>query len=885
MKRNLLLGFAALTTFALPSCQKAVHVEDSPNMVTVTLVADKAGDDTRAAAVEGENKVSYVWTDTDIANLKLFVVTTEMTTGDDPKEEEVLTEVVNPTIDVSTDNKTLTITATVAENSTLRAAVTSEWTGKEGDKNRKPRLPSTQRPLVDNFDPNADILVAEDVTVSELVKEKLTFHRPVTINKMTLKGLASNETISKVVLSSEKHLTGYYKYDTGAMSAQQTELTVKYEPAVMADANGVFPVYFVTMPNVDHTITLTVETSKNSKKYRYSKTFGTVSFNKGKFSTFSVDLSGCGEEIVDVNYSGEWIIAGTDSNHSIAATGYSSGNVYPASEVNLDEDDEVVTVYSETTDPFKMTISLVTAGDNAGLYTIMDANGKYLSATGGTKDNNMKGLTAPDADQSYWSIVQRTDGTFDIIAANLGDDGKKYMRVNYNNGTPRVTCYGSSSNQPRPVLYPFDKAVVGEPPIPTYDFESVAELNELVTNSSSSYSGYLTDAVVSFVPAANVAIIKDATGSVMYYKSSHGLKQGQTYTGAIDVTAIKYNGLYSEITAISGASFSGSQTTVNPESIALADLIGNYDDYQNAYVSVAGLTVVSIGSNNKDINVTDGSNNYVVFYNPGSPSCLVGDVITAIGTVTKYQTTEEIKVWAAADLVVTASSPKAVTFTQPSEEGCSIAVSVGGSAISSGTTVVSGTTVTLTATAGDEYSFIGWNVTGANVTDASSATTTFTMGASEVVISASFVSSGGEGGTLIIDFESDSATYTDWTFNNMTSQQTESITAHGGTNYGTTGGKTTAYVVTKNKIQYPGTLTVYFSKQTTNSSSSTWYIQVSSDGSTWTDVKTQSATSMSKGEWVEVSQDLSSYSNVYVRVYYSGSTAVRNIDDLSLTYN
>ena len=47
---------------------------------------------------------------------------------------------------------------------------------------------------------------------------------------------------------------------------------------------------------------------------------------------------------------------------------------------------------------------------------------------------------------------------------------------------------------------------------------------------------------------------------------------------------------------------------------------------------------------------------------------------------------------------------------------------------------------------------------------------------------------------------------------------------------------------------------------------------------------TQSATSMTKGSWVEVTQDLTSYNDVYIRVYYTGSTAIRNIDDVSLVY-
>lgn len=138
--------------------------------------------------------------------------------------------------------------------------------------------------------------------------------------------------------------------------------------------------------------------------------------------------------------------------------------------------------------------------------------------------------------------------------------------------------------------------------------------------------------------------------------------------------------------------------------------------------------------------------------------------------------------------------------------------------------------------------------------------------------------------SLTIDFESESSSYTNWTFTNMVSKSSGSITAHGGTYYGTTGSKATASIVTTAKIASPQVLQFFVSKQSGNTTASSWKVQVSTDGSTWTDVKTQDATSMVKGEWVEVSQSLTSYSKVYVRVYYSGSTAVRNIDDLLLTY-
>ena len=133
-----------------------------------------------------------------------------------------------------------------------------------------------------------------------------------------------------------------------------------------------------------------------------------------------------------------------------------------------------------------------------------------------------------------------------------------------------------------------------------------------------------------------------------------------------------------------------------------------------------------------------------------------------------------------------------------------------------------------------------------------------------------------------INFEAVPAAYSDWSMTNV-ERSTSAITAHGGTYYGTTGGKATASIQTKAKYANPGVFTCYVSKTTSNTTSSTWYIQVSSDGSEWTNAGTKSATSMTAGSWEKFSADLSSYSNVYVRLYYNGSTAVRTVDDISLT--
>jgi hypothetical protein len=133
-----------------------------------------------------------------------------------------------------------------------------------------------------------------------------------------------------------------------------------------------------------------------------------------------------------------------------------------------------------------------------------------------------------------------------------------------------------------------------------------------------------------------------------------------------------------------------------------------------------------------------------------------------------------------------------------------------------------------------------------------------------------------------IDFEANLIeAYTNWDFVNIASATT-TINAHGGTYYGNTGGKTTASITTKEKVALPGTLTFYISKESTNTTASSWVAQVSSDGSSWTDVETFDAKAMDKGVWNECTADLSEYSNVYVRISYGSSSAIRAIDDISL---
>ncbi len=138
-----------------------------------------------------------------------------------------------------------------------------------------------------------------------------------------------------------------------------------------------------------------------------------------------------------------------------------------------------------------------------------------------------------------------------------------------------------------------------------------------------------------------------------------------------------------------------------------------------------------------------------------------------------------------------------------------------------------------------------------------------------------------------IDFETNNLeAYVNWEFTNI-GIKTTTITAHGGNYYGANingggSGVATASIKTKQKFANPGILTFFISKESTNTTACYWKAQVSSDGSTWTDVETFDAKSMTKGIWNKCEADLSGYTNVYVQISYGSSTAIRAIDDISL---
>lgn len=134
---------------------------------------------------------------------------------------------------------------------------------------------------------------------------------------------------------------------------------------------------------------------------------------------------------------------------------------------------------------------------------------------------------------------------------------------------------------------------------------------------------------------------------------------------------------------------------------------------------------------------------------------------------------------------------------------------------------------------------------------------------------------------LSIDFESSPENYSDWTFTNIA--QANKLTPKAGSYYGNTNGKTTASIQTKNKVAIPGTFTCFLSKESTNTKANVWKVSVSADGENWTEVGKNDGSSITNTTWTEFSVDLSAYSDVYVKLSYEGTAAIRAVDEISIS--
>ena len=324
-------------------------------------------------------------------------------------------------------------------------------------------LKNVQKPTAKSFDPTCDILVAKpyDYTVEDgaVVAEGLEFARIMSVLRIDLKSDfadVQNEFVESVSFTAgDVKITGYARIFlenpefTGNWASTEQKyctVTANYDSDLVSINGTSNSVYLVIAPvTIPANKDLTFEIK--TKNYKISKTVKSpeMKFTAGKVSKINLAIASDNCEKVDlsVDYSGEYLILGDNSGTKYAAVKH-DGSSNNLKGVALTLEGDKVLEFDGMADS-KMVVTKVVGGTYDGLYTIMDASGKYLYAAS-SSGNQLKSaaLSTSTPQHYYWSIVEK-EGVYEIIASKSAN--RNVMQFNYNNGSPIFNCYSSASQK------------------------------------------------------------------------------------------------------------------------------------------------------------------------------------------------------------------------------------------------------------------------------------------------------------------------------------------------------------------------------------------------------------------------------------------------------
>ncbi len=144
---------------------------------------------------------------------------------------------------------------------------------------------------------------------------------------------------------------------------------------------------------------------------------------------------------------------------------------------------------------------------------------------------------------------------------------------------------------------------------------------------------------------------------------------------------------------------------------------------------------------------------------------------------------------------------------------------------------------------------------------------------------------GGGGGSTTYAFGWETADDENkWTISNFSNKGVYSSYKSAGSYAASTNAKETGYIQYKEKLS-PTAISCKYTKATSNTNSSSQFIiQTSTNGSSWTN-QAEGATmnNVTQGTFKTLSWTGSLPEDVYVRIYYTGTTAVRVLDEVSIT--
>ena len=446
MNKKLYTLCAIAAAFVLAGCQKENNEEATTYVGpthTVTFTAEKMIDTKTAIDTEGNGVVSYKWLSDDDERMEILEFYTVEEDGTTKTKSRKGT--ING-MSLSNNDKSATFTATFTGTAPETLLYYQAAYAGEFSSTNNPKIPATQNPLPNTFDPAADVLVSEQFDNGR-TETSFVFNmtRKVSVNKMTLKGLEEGEIISSVTFESDKAHSATYVLTSGEYSTPGNKLTLNYTTNNTVPSSGEFPVYFTTAPVEDATFTVSVVTDQHKYRKTSSKT---ITFATGSVRRFGVNLSGCEvpdgraftlvEDVDDLVIGSDVVIAANGSKN-IAMSTTQKDNNRGETEATKSADGKTIAVDDQVVQIFTLT-----NGTTSGTYAFLCKNGsqvgKYIYAAASNK-NYLRSQETLDANASWTISISSKEAS--IIAQ--GSNTRNVLQ--YNTGDNIFSCYASASQQ------------------------------------------------------------------------------------------------------------------------------------------------------------------------------------------------------------------------------------------------------------------------------------------------------------------------------------------------------------------------------------------------------------------------------------------------------
>lgn len=282
--------------------------------------------------------------------------------------------------------------------------------------NMKVITPTVQQPTATSFDSNADLLIAKSISLeSQPTELQMSFGRAVAIGKMTVKNLASAESVLGVKFTApDKKVTGRSYVDMTAGTVKEygypgnfsDNVTLSYSSEMNLKANGAtgMTAYFTCFPfevAAGETFTVTVTTATKIFTKTVTVQEGrALAFAAGDSSTFAVDMTDAAEETTET-LSGDYVITATQSEITYAMSSLADGS-------------RLAPVVITPSNPYKtgdetLIWTITKSGDN---YTISQGE-NYLSWQGGSTN----GATTSTSPYELVITKNKTGNTYQIASA------------------------------------------------------------------------------------------------------------------------------------------------------------------------------------------------------------------------------------------------------------------------------------------------------------------------------------------------------------------------------------------------------------------------------------------------------------------------------------